>query len=327
MKGNVIIMNKRRILMLALFIVLIIVSLFIGVYDKVTISNILKGDKDAWEVLFRSRLPRTVVIVLTASSLSIAGLIMQSLNRNKFISPSTAGTNSAALLGVLLGYILFTSRSIYLKFGFAFIFAMASSVLFITIINKVKFKNIIYVPLIGLMFGGLISAITSLIAYETDMLQIVSSLNLGTFSHIGLINGSMILMTVPALILAVVFARKFNIVSLGEDFSLNLGVNYKLVLYIGLTIVSVVVASTFIVVGPLPFIGLVIPNIVSLYYGDNIEKNLFDVAIFGSVFVLFNDILSRLIIYPFEISAGFTMGITGAVIFIILILRQAKSYG
>lgn len=320
-------MNKKRIILIALFVFLVIASLFIGVYENLNFMNLIKGDKGAWDVLFRSRLPRTIVIILTASSLSIAGLIMQALNRNKFISPQTAGTNSAAALGVLLSFIIIKSSSIYLRFGFAFIFAMSSSILFVFILSKIKFKNIVYVPLIGLMFGGLIMAITHLLAYESNTLQLLASLNLGTFSHVGIINGTLILITLPALIMAVLFSKKFNIASLGEDFSTNLGLNYKLTLYVGLTIVSIIVASTFIVVGSLPFIGLIIPNLISLYYGDNISKNLLDVSMFGSVFVLFNDILGRLVIYPFEMSVSFMMGITGAVIFIYLILRQVKEHG
>ena len=249
---------------------------------------------------------------------------MQALSRNKFISPSTAGTNNAAALGVLTAFLILGNHAIYIKFIFAFIFAMLSSILFVTILNKIKFKNVIYVPLLGLMYGGLISAITTLIAYETDLVQTLASLNLGSFSHISVLNGSLLLILIPALVLVVIFASKFNVVSLGEDFAKNLGVNYKFILFIGLLVTSIIAASTYIVVGPLPFIGLIIPNIVSLFYGDNLKSNLFDVAIFGSIFVLINDIFSRLIIFPFEVSAGFTMGITGAIIFIFLIFKQGR---
>ena len=87
---------------------------------------------------------------------------------------------------------------------------------------------------------------------------------------------------------------------MGEEFAKNLGVNYKKILIIGLTITSVISASTFIIVGPLPFLGLIIPNIISMYYGDNIKKNLIDIALFGSSFVLLNDIFSRVVIFPYD---------------------------
>jgi|SRR5690554_1290468 len=317
-------MIKRRIILIVSLIILIITSLLIGVHSSVTIPNLLKGDKEAFSVILTSRLPRTVVIILAASALSIAGLIMQVISRNKFISPQTAGTTDAAALGVLIGYLVIGNGNIYIRFIFALVFAIFSSFLFIFLINKVKFKNIIYIPLIGLMFGGLLAAITSFIAYETDMLQVVSSLRLGSFSHIGVLNSRLLIILIPPIVLAFIYATKFNIVGVGEEFSKNLGVNYKGVLYLGLVITSIISAASFIVVGPLPFLGLIIPNIVSLYLGDNVKRNLVDVALFGSAFVLLNDIISRIVIFPFEISIGLTMGISGAIIFIYLIFRQVR---
>ena len=315
---------KRRIIIIIAFTVLFIVSLLVGVSKSVSIKALLEGNSEAWTLFLTSRMPRTIVIVLTASSLSIAGLIMQTLSRNKFISPSTVGTTDAAAMGVLLGYLLFANQNIYIRFIFAFTFALASSIIFINLINKIKFKNIIYIPLIGLMFGGLIAAITSIIAYETDMLQVVSSLRVGSFSHIGVLNSRILIILIPPLVLSFIYAAKFNIVGIGEEFATNLGVNYKRVLYFGLILTSIISAASFLVVGPLPFLGLIIPNIVTLYYGNNIKKNIIDVALFGSTFVLLNDIFSRIIIFPYEMSVGFTMGISGAIIFLFLIFRQVR---
>lgn len=318
---------KKRVFIIIAFIVLFIISLFVGVSNKVSIKSLLNGNHEAWNLFLSSRMPRTVVIVLTASSLSIAGLIMQTISRNKFISPSTVGTTDAAALGVLIGYLIFSNQNIYIRFIFAFTFALVSSFIFINLINKIKFKNIIYIPLIGLMFGGLLSAITSIIAYETNMLQVISSLRVGTFAHIGVLNSRILIILIPPLILSFIYAAKFNIVGVGEEFATNLGVNYKRVLYVGLVLTSIISAASFLVVGPLPFLGLIIPNIVTLYLGNNVKKNLIDVALFGSVFVLLNDIFSRIIIFPYEMSVGFTMGVTGAIIFLFLIFRQVKRNG
>lgn len=315
---------KKRILIITIFILLTITSLLVGVSSKVTINALLSGNKEAWKLFLTSRTPRTIVIILSASALSISGLIMQIISKNKFISPSTSGTTDAAALGVLIGFIIFANQSIYTKFIFAFVFALLSSILFVFLINKVKFKNIIYIPLIGLMYGGLISSITTLIAYETNLLQVLSGLRLGSFSHIGILNSRLLIILIPPIIFSFIYAARFNIIGIGEEFATNLGINYNRVLYIGLVITSIIAAASFIVVGPLPFIGLIIPNIVSIYYGDNLKRNLVDVALFGSSFVLLNDIFSRLIIFPYEVSVGFTMGITGAVIFIILIFKQVR---
>lgn len=317
-------MAKKRVILVAFFLLLTITSLLIGVNSVVSIKNLFKGNKEAWNVLLASRMPRTVVIILAASSLSIAGIIMQSLSRNKFISPSTAGTTDASALGILISMLFINSSNIYVKFIFAFVFALLASFLFIFIINKIKFKNVVLIPLIGLMYGGLLSAISLLLAYETNMVQVLASLRVGSFSHIGVFNGTILLILIPPVILSYFYANSFSIVSVGEEFAKNLGVNYKKILIIGLTITSVISASTFIIVGPLPFLGLIIPNIISMYYGDNIKKNLIDIALFGSSFVLLNDIFSRVVIFPYEVSIGFTMGISGAIIFLTLIFKQVR---
>ncbi len=316
---------RRRTILVIIFIILTVISLLVGVSSKVTIKNLISGNKEAWQLVLTSRLPRTLVIILASASLSIAGLIMQALSRNKFISPSTAGTLDAASLGVLIGYFIFVNQNIYTKFLFAFIFALIASLIFVFLINKIKFKNIVFVLLVGLMYGGLISSLTLFIAYETNMLQVISSLRVASFAHVGVINGSLLLILIFPIMGAYIYANSFNIVSIGEDFSKNLGLNYKKVLYIGLIITSIIASSTFIIVGPLPFLGLIIPNLISMYYGDNLKKNLFDIAIFGSSFVLLNDIFSRIIIFPYEVAVGFTMGITGAIIFIFLIFKQVKN--
>ncbi len=318
-------MNKKRGIVISLFVILAICSVLIGA-DTQLIQKLFSGDQLAWVNLLNGRLPRTVVIILSAAALSIAGLVMQSLSRNKFISPQTAGTTDAAALGVLLSYIVLKSQSIYVKFGFAFVFAMISSVLFMLLLRKIKFKNIVYVPLIGLMYGALIEAVMTLLADQFNARQFLTDLNVGTFSKITFFNSTLLVVLIPALILIIIYAASFNIVSVGDDFARNLGLKPKTITAIGLLCIAVVSASVFIVVGPLPFLGLIIPNLVSLYYGDNLKKNLFDVAIFGSTFVLLNDIVSRLLIFPYEIPVGVTMGVSGAIIFLILIFRRDKKH-
>lgn len=317
-------MTKRRFIVAFVFLALVITSLFVGVDTRVNILALIRFESDAWRIFLLSRLPRTIVIILTATSISIAGMIMHALGRNKFISPSTAGTTDAAMLGILVGYLLIPNQSNIVKFLFAFLFSMVATFVFITIINRIKFKNVIYVPLIGMMFGGIISAVATLLAQRFQILQVMTSIGVGSFAHISVINAQLLIFLVPSLVIAAIFVQKFNIIALGVDFAKNLGVNYGLVMILGLVVVSVIASSTFIVVGPLPFLGLVVPNLMSIYYGDNMKKNFLDVALFGSSFVLLNDIISRLLRFPGETPISFTMGVTGAVIFFYLIIRKAK---
>lgn len=315
--------NYRRLFLVLFFIVLVLLSLRIGVLNM-TFMALWQGKEEAWNVLWISRIPRTMAIILAGSALSVAGLIMQAISRNKFIAPSTAGTTSAAILGVLVGYLLFGTQTALVRTMFAFIFAIASTAVFIMILNRIQFKNVIYVPLIGMMYGAMIGGVSTFIAYQFNALQLLNTIGVGGFANKAIGTYELLFLVIPAIVLAFVYATKFSIISMGEDFATNLGVRYKWVMMVGLLIVAIITAISFVMVGQLPFIGLIVPNLVTAYYGDHVKKNLLDVSLFGASFVLLNDIISRTIVYPYEIAISFTMGVVGAIIFLILIMRRMR---
>jgi iron complex transport system permease protein len=256
--------------------------------------------------------------------MSIAGLIMQAISRNKFISPSTAGTTNAAILGVLLGYLMMGEQTIIVRSLFAFGFSLVSTAIFMLMLKRIHFKNVIYVPLIGMMYGAMISSVATFIAHQFNALQFLNTIGIGTFANKASGTYELLYLVIPAIIIAITYATRFSIVGMGEDFSKNLGVSYSFVMTIGLIIISMISSLTFVMVGLLPFVGLVVPNLVSYYYGDHVKKTIIDIALFGSVFVLANDIISRLLVFPYQISISFTMGITGSIIFLWLIARRIK---
>ncbi|MCD4826578.1 MAG: iron chelate uptake ABC transporter family permease subunit [Acholeplasmataceae bacterium] len=313
--------NHKRLVLGIVFILLVILSLRIGVLDF-TYKKLFSLDETAIEILYVSRIPRTVAIIIAASGMSVAGLIMQSISRNKFIAPSTAGTTNAAILGVLIGYLLLGDKTIYVKTLFAFVFSLILTGIFMLLLNKIKFKNTIYIPLIGMMYGALISSISTFIAHRYQALQFLNTIGIGGFANKAIGTYEILYLVIPAIILAFVYAQKFSIAGMGEDFSKNLGVSYKAVVLVGLLIVAMITSLTFVMVGILPFIGLVVPNLVSHFYGDHVKNTIFDITLFGSAFVLLNDIISRIIVFPYEISISLTMGVTGAVIFMWIIFRR-----
>lgn len=311
----------KRPLLIVVWIILIVLSLRIGVLDF-SYKKLFSLDEEALRILWISRIPRTIAIIIAASSMSIAGLIMQSISRNKFISPSTAGTTNAAILGVLIGYLIMGNQTVYVRTLFAFIFSLALTGLFMLMLKRIKFKNVIYVPLIGMMYGALISAVSTFIAHRYQALQFLNTIGVGGFANKAIGTYELLYLVIPAIILAFIYATRFSIAGMGEDFAKNLGVSYQSVIIVGLIIIAVVSSLTFVMVGSLPFIGLVVPNLVSFYYGDHVKKTIFDIAIFGSSFVLLNDIISRVIVYPYEVSISFTMGITGSLIFLWILFRR-----
>lgn len=314
---------KLRYLLL-LLAVLACTSIFIGVEDLSPL-DIFHLNKEQASTLFESRLPRLASIIIAGMSLSICGLIMQQISRNKFVSPTTAGTMDWTRLGILISLMLFTSASSLVKMSIAFIFALAGNFLFMKILERIKFNDAIFIPLVGLMLGNIVSSIATFIAYKYDLIQNLSSWLQGDFSLVVKGRYELLYLSIPLVIIAYVYADKFTVAGMGESFSVNLGLKYKRVVNIGLIIVSLIASLVILTVGMLPFLGLIIPNMVSIYKGDNLRSSLPHTALLGAVFVLFCDILGRVIIFPYEISIGLMVGVIGSGIFLYMLLRR-KAY-
>jgi iron complex transport system permease protein len=314
---------KKRYLLLAT-VVLSIVSLFIGVVD-IKPSDLLDFESEETRLFFISRIPRLVAILLAGAGMSIAGLIMQSLSRNKFVSPTTAGTLDATKLGVLISMMFFTNVTYFQKISFAFIFALAGTLLFMQILNRIKFKDAIFIPLIGLMFGNILSSITTFFAYKADIIQNISAWLQGDFSLMMKGRYELLYISVPVLILAYIYANRFTVAGMGEDFAKNLGLSYKFIVNLGLVLVALISTTVVLTVGVIPFLGLIIPNIISLFKGDNLAKTLPHTALLGMSFLLFCDIIGRVLIFPYEIPISMTVGVIGSSIFLIMLFR-GKAY-
>lgn len=161
-------MVKRRYLFI-LLLLLSGISLFLGV-STVNLQGLLAFDSAQWQIFLISRMPRLVSILIAGASLSICSLVMQQLSRNRFVSPTTAGTMDSARLGILIAMLLFPSASMLLKTSVAILVSFLGTLLFMTLLSRLKFKDTIFVPLVGIMFGNIISSITAFIAYQQDLL-------------------------------------------------------------------------------------------------------------------------------------------------------------
>ena len=310
--------------------VMAVISLFIGVGDVslhalfYSRESVDGSPGSALELLLVSRIPRTIAIVLAGMSMAVAGMIMQMLTRNRFVEPSTAGTVESASLGILLVILFAPEAPVFVKMLVASVTAVAGTALFLRILRSIPLRSVLVVPLVGIMLGGVVSAITTFIAYRFDLLQSLNSWTTGDFS--GVLRGRYELLWIAfaLTVVAYIAADRFTVAGLGEDFTTNLGLNYRRVVTLGLIIVSMVSASVVVTVGMIPFLGLIVPNIVSMFIGDNMRRALPWIAVLGAGLVLACDIAGRLIRFPYEIPIGTMMGVVGSVIFLYLLLRRGS---
>ncbi|QDZ12958.1 ABC transporter permease [Devosia ginsengisoli] len=306
-------------------IVLAIISLFVGVSD-VSLGALLSSSPEdrPMQVLLISRIPRTLAIILSGASMAIAGLVMQMVVRNRFVEPSTAGTTESASLGFLVITLLAPGWPLMGKMLVSALFALAGTALFLRILRSVPLRDVLLVPLVGIMLGGIIGAVTAFIAYRYGLMASLLAWSMGDFS--GILRGRYELLWIglACCILAYIAADRFTVAGMGKDFTTNLGLNYQRVMVLGLIIVSLVSAVVLVSVGSIPFLGLIVPNLVSLMVGDNMRRTVPWVALGGAGFVLACDIIGRIVRYPYEIPISVVVGVIGSMIFLFLLLRTRR---
>nr|WP_081897366.1 ABC transporter permease [Massilia sp. BSC265] len=278
-------------------------------------------------VLLESRLPRTLSLVLAGSALGVAGLIMQALARNRFTEPSTAGTTESAGLGMLAATLLAPGLPVVGKMLVSTVFALVGTLLFLQILRHIRLQSILIVPLIGIMLGSVIDSVNSFLAYRFDLLQSLGAWSNGDFSAVLEGRYELLWIGLALTVAAYLLAARLTVAGMGEAFSRNLGLHYHRVMALGLGMVAMITAIVVSTVGMVPFLGLIVPNLVSAVLGDNARRTMPWVAVTGAVFVLACDVIGRTIRYPYEIPAGTVAGVLGCALFLFLLLRSGARHG
>ncbi|MDN5550123.1 MAG: iron chelate uptake ABC transporter family permease subunit [Brevibacterium sp.] len=298
-------------------LLLLVLSLFTGVYD------IFGGDGGA-EMFQITRVPRTIALVLSGAAMAMCGLVMQLLTQNRFVEPTTTGTTEWAGLGLMLTVIVYPDASILARMIGAIIAAFIGTLVFFLFLRRVSLKSSLIVPIIGIMLGAVVGAISTFVAVQTDMLQSLGIWFAGSFTSI--LRGQYEILWVVVIVVIAVFiaADRFTVAGLGKEVAMNVGLNYNQVILIGTILVAIATGVVTVVVGSLPFLGLIVPNIVSMIRGDDLRSNLPWVCLLGIAIVTICDLIGRVIIMPFELPVSVILGIVGAAVFVGLLLRQRK---
>lgn len=294
-----------------------VISLFTGAYD-------ILGQDDGWNMFFITRVPRTAALMLAGSAMSICGLVMQLLTQNRFVEPTTTGTIEWAGLGLLFVYVLVPAPSMVQRMTGSILFSFVGTMIFFLLLRKVRLRSSLIVPIIGIMLGAVVSAFSTFLGLVFNMTQNIEAWFQGSFAPIARGRYEFLWFIIIITIVIYLYADKLTVAGLGEDIATNLGLNYNLTLIIGTALVAIAVGIVSAVIGNLPFLGLIVPNIVSMFRGDNLKENLPWVALVGMGTVMLSDIVSRKIIEPFEVPVSLILGTVGAIVFITILLRQRR---
>ncbi len=298
----------------ALTAALVVASLFVGVFD-------IFGEGGA-EMFAITRIPRTIALVLSGAAMAMCGLVMQLMTQNRFVEPTTTGTTEWAGLGLLLTMIIAPDSGLLVKMAGAIIMSFIGTLIFFAFLRQVTLRSSVIVPIVGLMLGAVVGAVSTYIALATDMLQSLGIWFAGSFTSVLKGQYEPLWIIVAIAIAIFIAADRFTVVGLGESVAVNVGINYNRVILLGTGLVALATGVVTVVVGNLPFLGLVVPNIVSMFRGDDLRSNLPWVALMGIAAVTVSDIIGRIIIAPFEVPVSLILGVVGSVVFIALLLRK-----
>lgn len=305
-------------LAIAAVFLLAVISLFTGVYD-------IRGQADGMQMFFITRVPRTAALLLTGAAMSMAGLVMQLVTQNRFVEPSTTGTIEWSGLGLLLVYLLVPAPSLALRMTGAILFSFIGTMIFFLFLRRVKLRSSLIVPIIGLMLGAVISAVSTFIGLLFQRTQTIENWFVGSFAPVQAGRYEYLWLIIIVTFLVFLYANRLTVAGLGEDVATSVGLNYNRIILVGNALIAVAVGIVAAVIGNLPFLGLIVPNIVSMFRGDDLRSNLPWVCVIGMGTITVCDIISRTVIMPFEVPVSLILGTMGSIVFISILLRQRKA--
>lgn len=304
---------------IVLTIGLVLLSLLVGVADLTDTAG------NGFEFLWITRIPRTASLILAGASMAMAGLVMQLMTQNRFVEPTTVGTTEWAGLGLLLTYIVLPASGVFAKMVVAIAFAFVGTLVFFAFLRRVTLKSSLIVPIVGIMFGAVISAVSTFLALQFNLLQVLGSWFMGSFTHIEVGRYEPLWVVLFAAVIVVIVADRFTVAGLGKDIATNVGLNYERVVLLGVGLVALVTGVVTVIIGSLPFLGLIVPNLVSMFRGDDLRSNIPWVFLAGIWVVMVCDLIGRVVIMPFEVPVSLVLGVVGAAVFIFLLLRTRRA--
>ena len=299
---------------------LVAASLLIGGYD-LNLAGIFT-DPAQREIFFISRIPRTLALIFAAMAMTISGVIMQMITQNKFVEPTTAGTSQWAGLGVLAVLLVAPDAPPLVKMAVASLFAFIGTMIFLAVLRRVAITGSVVVPLVGIMLGAVVGALSTFLAGRFNLLQSMSAWRSGGFSSVVRGFYEPLWAVLAVAVIAWFAADRFTVAGMGRDVATNVGLDYNRTVLLGTTLVALSTGITSVVVGFIPFLGLIVPNLVSMLRGDDTRANLPWVAAIGAGLLLACDLIGRVVIAPMEIPASVVMGIVGGIGFIALVVSR-----
>jgi len=322
--------RKNRILLFAL-VLAILAAMILGIVlgsVKLPLKDVLavlvgKDTVSKNAVIIRNvRLPRVLAGLLAGTGLGTAGVILQGVMNNSLASPNTIGVNSGAGFFVMLSMMILP-QNFLAKSVMAFVGALLTSVVILCLAYLAE-KSRLTIVLAGITISSFLSAGMNMIKIlDPDITVNATQFLIGSLSGVTMKN-----LTYPAVgivvgVVASMFLSKaLNIMALGDGVANSLGLRVNLVRFIFVIIASVLAGLVVSFAGLVGFVGLIVPHICRYIFGSDARILLPAAALFGGLFVLVADVLSRVLFAPYELPVGILLSLTGGPFFLYLLMKK-----
>ena len=312
-----------------LLITLLLIDMLVGMSD-VGLKDILKtfisfdGSKEAL-IIKTIRFPRGLLCILVGASMALAGLFIQNITRNPIASPKVLGVNAGATLAVVIIMVFFPEDKYNIRILVAFLGAGVISIA-VQLIGRVRNLSPLKITLVGITIQMFLASVTKAIMLFNDsktselVFWMVGAVHQAQFTHVIAILPWFVI----AIILGLIISKSMDVLKMGDRIAISLGENINRTKFIGLLVVIILAGSSVAVAGPISFLGLVTPHIVSKMKVNNFRGSFILCGIYGANLLLLSDIVSKLIKYPYESPVGIVTSFLGAVFYIFIASREIK---
>ena len=315
---------------IALYIIAFIILAISPFFGEITLNlkDVLDPTNSANMVFWDLRVSRVLLAFFVGGILSLGGLIFQIIFKNELITPYTLGIASGTTLFTAVAIVFFPMLNITISS----IFGSIVTILILYFISKRINKNSVAVStnsilLIGISLSYFYGSALMLVFYMSNLQENYSIIRftLGSLDTVGFTNG-LIIMVVSAIFYFVVYfnKEKIKLLLICNDTAFLKGLNVNKISLLLLIVVSLSVGISISFVGPIGFIGLVIPHVIKLIYKQSADKLFFPVFFFGGIFLVFSDLISRNLNTDSTLPIGVVTAFIGAPFFVYLLIRRNK---
>ncbi len=296
------------------------------------LSGVAAGGND--DIIWNIRFPRALMSVIIGAGLALSGVAMQAIVRNPLANPYILGISSGASLGATMG-ILLGSFSFFGQYGVAF-GSFMGAVLTSFFVFAIAFSgtgggNTIKLLLAGMAISAMCAAFTNFIIYMAKDAEGIRSVTFWTMGS--LTSASWSLLIVPTVTVAVILVffltqyRTLNLLLIGEESATALGVNVVRRRKIYLVASALVTGAVVSAAGTIGFVGLIIPHVVRMMVGADHKRVLPLSVLGGAIFLVWCDVVSRIVMPASELPIGIVTGMIGGPFFIYLMLTKSYGFG